>query len=199
MSSPGPHSTDLDVWIATVPPEQAEGRLAEAYAWQSRTLGSPTAFTRLGSLDPEIVHARLVLYKASENSPSAITARQRAVLAYVTSWLNRTPHCASQIELKLHEVGADEEFLTALRQGRYDDLPPVEAALARYAHRLTVSPGDISAEDVDALRAVGLGDREILDANNMVAHLNYTNRVANGLGLRSTVAADFAAFQAIPA
>lgn len=188
-----------DVWIRTVPPQEADGRLAEAYAWQSRTLGSPTAFTRLGSLDPEIVHARLVLYKASENSPSAITARQRAVLGYVTSWLNRTPHCASQIEIKLREVGADDEFVDALREGRYGDLPAVEGALAGYAHRLTLAPGDVTADDVAALRAVGLGDEEILDANNMVAHLNYTNRVANGLGLRSAVVDGFAAFRAIPA
>lgn len=185
-------------WIRTVPVAEATGRLAEAYAWQSRTLGAPTTFTRLGSLDPEIVHARLVLYKASENSPSAITPLQRALLGYVTSWLNRTPHCVSQIDIKLHEVGADAEFVAALQEGRYDDLPPVEAALARYAHRLTLTPGDIVEADLQALRAVGLGDQEILDANNMVAHLNYTNRVANGLGLRDTVASDFAAFSAIP-
>jgi alkylhydroperoxidase family enzyme len=38
-------------------------------------------------------------------------------------------------------------------------------------------------EDVAALRAVGFDDLDILDANNQCAHLNYTNRVANGLGL----------------
>jgi hypothetical protein len=37
--------------------------------------------------------------------------------------------------------------------------------------------------DVASLRAAGFGDLEILDANNQCAHLNYTNRVANGLGL----------------
>jgi hypothetical protein len=30
---------------------------------------------------------------------------------------------------------------------------------------------------------VGFNDLDILDANNHTAHLNYTNRVANGLGL----------------
>ena len=47
-------------WIRTVDPEDAEGRLAEAYGWQARKLGRPTEFTQLGSLDAEVVHARVV-------------------------------------------------------------------------------------------------------------------------------------------
>jgi uncharacterized protein YciW len=55
--------------------------------------------------------------------------------------------------------------------------------LARYVEKLTLRPGEIVAADVEALRAAGLEDLDILDANNQCAHLNYTNRVANGLGL----------------
>ena len=64
------------------------------YGWQSAKLGRPTEFTQIGSLDPEVVNARLVLYKASEGVPSALTARQRQLIAYLTSILNATPHCA---------------------------------------------------------------------------------------------------------
>ncbi len=52
--------------------------------------------------------------------------------------------------------------------------------------------------DVQALREVGLDDLAILDANNMCAHLNYVNRVANGLGLDHEVGADFPAFATVP-
>ena len=48
---------------------------------------------------------------------------------------------------------------------------------------VTLTRGVVTEADIDALRAVGLSDLEILDANNHTAHLNYTNRVANGLGL----------------
>jgi alkylhydroperoxidase family enzyme len=41
----------------------------------------------------------------------------------------------------------------------------------------------MAESDVQALRAAGFEDLDILDANNQCAHLNYTNRVANGLGL----------------
>ena len=52
--------------------------------------------------------------------------------------------------------------------------------------------------DVDALRAVGLGDLEILDANNQCAHLNYTNRVANGLGLLHEAVDDERSLDRVP-
>jgi len=166
------------VWIRTIEPEDAEGRLAEEYGWQSKKLGRPTEFTQLGSLDPDVVHARLVLYRASENVPSRLTGEQRTLIGYLTSVLNRTPHCASLSRPRLPATVVD-----ALDRQDYDALPAPDAALARYTHKLTVAPGTVTRADVEALRAVGFGDLEILDANNQCAHLNYTNRVANGLGL----------------
>lgn len=41
----------------------------------------------------------------------------------------------------------------------------------------------MTAEDVDALRRHGFGDRAIHDAAQVVASFNYFNRVADGLGL----------------
>ncbi|MFQ5426037.1 MAG: NAD(P)H-hydrate epimerase [Gaiellales bacterium] len=37
--------------------------------------------------------------------------------------------------------------------------------------------------DIDSLRGAGLGDRAIVDANQVVAYFNYVNRIANGLGV----------------
>ena len=38
-------------------------------------------------------------------------------------------------------------------------------------------------EDIDVLRAHGLDDRAIVDANQVVSYFNYVNRVADGLGV----------------
>jgi uncharacterized peroxidase-related enzyme len=186
------------MWIRTVPMEEATGRLKEAYQWQAARLGRPTEFSMLGSLDPEIVHARLTLYRASERCPSALTPRQRSVIAYVTSAVNRTPHCASQVRQKLHTLGLTDEEVRGLDEGRYETLPPAEAAVAGYAAKLTTDCGGVTEADVQDLRAAGLGDLEILDANNMCAHLNYVNRIANGLGLKTEWPATREAFAAIP-
>ncbi len=186
------------VWITTVPEHEATGTLANAYQRQAATLGHPSEFSLLGSLDPDLVAARLDLYRASERCSSMLTQRQRLLVAYVTSVLNRTPHCASQIRLKLTHTGVPDHLVHDLDQGRYQYLAPAEAAVARYAHKLTVDPGAMTHADVQALREVGLDDLAIVDANNMCAHLNYVNRVAAGLGLHHEVAGDFPAFATIP-
>jgi uncharacterized peroxidase-related enzyme len=170
-------------WIRTIDPDDADGRLAEAYAWQARKLGRPTEFTQLGSLDAELVHARLILYRASENVPSRLSGRQRQLISYLTSILNATPHCAALARTQISEMPSGDDLLAALDQQDYAALPSADAALARYVHKLTLTPGEISADDLDDLRKVGFDDLDILDVNNQCAHLNYTNRVANGLGL----------------
>jgi uncharacterized peroxidase-related enzyme len=170
-------------WIRTVEPEDATGRLAEAYQWQARKLARPTEFTQLGSLDAEVVHARLILYRASENVPSRLTAPQKLLISYLTSILNATPHCAALARTQLTSVDVDGELIRALDRRDYDSLAPSDAALARYVEKLTLTPGQMSADDIAELRAQGFDDLDILDANNQCAHLNYTNRVANGLGL----------------
>jgi uncharacterized peroxidase-related enzyme len=169
-------------WIRTIPPADATGRLKEAYDWQASRLGQPTEFTQLGSLDAEVVHARLVLYKATENVASKLTPRQGELISYLTSILNSTPHCASLARTQLSHAGQDD-LIDILDRRDYSQLGPADAALARYVHKVTLSPGAVTEADIEELRAAGFGDTEILDANNRTAHLNYTNRVANGLGL----------------
>ena len=170
-------------WIETVEPEDATGRLAEAYDWQARALGRPTEFTQLGSLAPELVHARLGIYRATFGVESQLTDVQRAIVVYLGSILNRTPHCASLGDVQLQELSGDDSLKRLLDEGRYEDLGPADAAVARYTRKLTVDPGAVNERDVGALRAVGFDDLTILDLNSHVAHINYTNRVANGLGL----------------
>jgi uncharacterized peroxidase-related enzyme len=170
------------VWIRTIDPQDADGRLADAYAWQARKLGRPTEFTRLGSLAPELVHARLNLYKASEGVPSRLSPTQKQLIAYLTSVLNATPHCAALARTELC-AGGQASLVAALDARDYAPLSAADAALARYVEKLTLRPGEVSEADIAALRAFGFDDLDILDANNQCAHLNYTNRVANGLGL----------------
>jgi uncharacterized peroxidase-related enzyme len=172
-------------WIRTVEPDDAHGRLAEAYGWQARKLGRPTEFTQLGSLDAEVVLARLTLYRASENVPSRLTLLQKLLISYLTSILNATPHCASLARTQLCSVEGGDSLVRALDARLYPSLDPADAALARYVEKLTLHPGEIVEADITALRAQGFDDLDILDANNQCAHLNYTNRVANGLGLLS--------------
>ena len=186
-------------WIEIVQPDAATGPLKDAYDWQASRRGAPSEFTMLGSLVPELVRIRLELYKASEGIESALTPRQRNIVGHVVSVLNRTAYCASQTRAKLGELGIDPEELAAIESGRYDELPAVDAAIARYAAALTTEPAAIDEDLVTAMRDAGLGDVEILHVNNQTAHLNYTNRVALGLGLLHEIdTTTYDSFAAVP-
>lgn len=186
-------------WITTIPPADAEGRLKEAYDWQADRLGFPSEFTQLGSLAPDLVHVRLELYKVSERISSKLTPRQKNLISHVVSALNATPYCASQSRVKLRELGVDDDERARIERGEYDTFAPADAAILHYAAKLTADPGTITKADIDALAAAGLDDLDILHVNNQTAHLNYTNRVANGLGLLHEIdAKTYDPFAAIP-
>lgn len=53
-----------------------------------------------------------------------------------------------------------------------------------YALRLTHHPADMTAADLGPMRAAGLTDAEILDANQVVAYFAYVNRLVDGLGVQ---------------
>lgn len=56
-------------------------------------------------------------------------------------------------------------------------------ALLAYAVRLTAAPARCTRADVDALRAAGLRDEEIVDGVQVAAYFNYINRIADALGV----------------
>lgn len=48
---------------------------------------------------------------------------------------------------------------------------------------MTRTPWSITQDDIDRLRSVGLNDRAINDATQVISFFNYINRVADGLGV----------------
>jgi uncharacterized peroxidase-related enzyme len=56
-------------------------------------------------------------------------------------------------------------------------------AMLRFAESLTRTPGSTNAEDVEALRAAGFTDRDVLDIVDVIAYYAYANRIADGLSI----------------
>ena len=54
-----------------------------------------------------------------------------------------------------------------------------------FAVKLTKTPGAMADADVDALRAAGFSDRDILDIVEVVGYYAYANRIADGLGIET--------------
>lgn len=62
-------------------------------------------------------------------------------------------------------------------------LSDVDRALCDHAFKLTRTPAEVTRADIDRLKALGLSDRAISDATQVIAMFNYFNRVADGLGI----------------
>jgi alkylhydroperoxidase family enzyme len=96
-----------------------------------------------------------------------------------------------------HRVGLARElpeaqvpgFLDAVEAFGKGDGPPPEQATAReramldYALALTHHPAAMKREHLAPMRAAGMTDAEILDANQVVAYFAYVNRMVDGLGV----------------
>lgn len=55
--------------------------------------------------------------------------------------------------------------------------------MLEYVEKLTVQPWDVTEGDVEALRAAGFSDRDIIDICEVAAYYAYVNRIADGLGV----------------
>jgi uncharacterized peroxidase-related enzyme len=81
-------------------------------------------------------------------------------------------------------VTLDEELAAALRRDyRQAALSEPERAMLDYVAKLTQSPAQVTAADLERLRQAGFEDRAILQINLIASWFNYINRVADGLGV----------------
>ena len=58
-----------------------------------------------------------------------------------------------------------------------------ELAILKYAAKLTRTPMETTAQDLDALREASLDDGQILEVNQVAAYFSYANRTVLGLGI----------------
>lgn len=84
----------------------------------------------------------------------------------------------------LRQLLKDDELLAAVETDwTTADLDDKRRAMLAFSIKLTVTPGDMTPDDAESLRAVGFSDRDILDITEVVAYYAYANRIADGLGI----------------
>ncbi|GAA1170131.1 peroxidase-related enzyme [Ornithinimicrobium humiphilum] len=118
------------------------------------------------------------------NKEGHLTNAERELLAVVVSGLNRCTYCAVSHGAALRVATGDPVTADLVAVNwRQAGLPEREAALAAYAEKLTLTPAEVTPEDLDALRAVGLDDHQILEAVQVVGMFNMTNRVSTAIAM----------------
>jgi len=62
-------------------------------------------------------------------------------------------------------------------------LAPADRTMLDYAMKLTSTPADVGAGDIERLRQAGFDDRAIHDICAITAYYAFVNRIADGLGV----------------
>ncbi len=179
----------MTAWIHMVPPEEAEGELKELYDRVTTPHGSVDNVMRVHSLRPPSLAGHIALYKGVLHNPeNKLPFWFLETVAVYTSIVNNCAysfaHHFANVTNLLKDPARSDAIRAALEAGAPERVfDGKELALLRYTAKLTADVGAMEEADVAALKDAGCDDGEILEANQVCAYFNYSNRLLNGLGV----------------
>jgi AhpD family alkylhydroperoxidase len=97
----------------------------------------------------------------------------------VTSESNSCDYCKAALCTIGSSHGLSSEDLVAAR--RVEDTSPKTAAILELASELVKQQGHVSANDIEAARAAGVSDAEIVETIAVVVNAFFTNYINNAL------------------
>lgn len=179
----------MSAWIRMITDEEADAQLSEVLDLARTPHGTVDNVMRVHSLRPNTMRGHVILYRAClhDDANTIPTWFQEVISSYV-SLLNDCDYSyANHWKNARHLMGdggrADRVEAALKARAPEDAFEGGELALLRYAEKLTLHPGGMVQADVAALRAAGIDDGAILEANQIVGYFNYVNRLLNGLGV----------------
>jgi uncharacterized peroxidase-related enzyme len=115
---------------------------------------------------------------------SGLSRMEREAIAVVVSAGNECTYCVNHHYQPLARYEKDPEVLSTIRNAdALDALDDRLAGMLKHAVKLTTEPHEVTSDDVQKLRDLGLSDRDILDITLVTAYFNFVNRIALGLGV----------------
>ena len=179
----------MGAWIKMIPDDQADPELLAVLKLARTPHGTVDNVMRVHSLRPNTMRGHVSLYRAALHDDANTLPQwlQETISSYV-SILNDCPYSLANHWANARHLIDDEaraEMIEAALHNRTpeDALDGAELSLLRYSEKLTSSPGAMVESDIEVLRAAGVDDGQILEANQIVGYFNYVNRCLNGLGV----------------
>ena len=172
-------------YISTIAESDAQDDLAELYKRVGNPDGTVDNVMKIHALNPDSLRVHFEMYTAAMHRPSPLTKAEREMVATDVSRVNGCAYCLAHHNRGLKRLLPADRHDAAeeLKEGRLDLLTEREKALVIYSRKLTTTPQQMTEDDVNALREVGLDDRAILDLAQCIGYFNYVNRIVTGLGV----------------
>jgi uncharacterized peroxidase-related enzyme len=171
-------------WIQVVPENGTNGATGAAYQRIRERRGLVANVIKISGLLPDVMERNLDYYMALMYGPHKLSRRDREMVAVEVSRANQCEYCVNHHGAALARVARDEGAATTfMKSGSAPFVGARERAMLDYARKLTLTPTKVGRADVDALRAAGFEDEEVLAINHVVGFFNLMNRVVLGLGV----------------
>ncbi|TWU64730.1 Carboxymuconolactone decarboxylase family protein [Crateriforma conspicua] len=164
--------------IAPVDVKNANGPAAEIFQGVKKKMGMVPNIIATMAQSPAVANAYLSFSGALAGGALPAPVRER--IALVTGQANECGYCLSAHTLLGKGAGLSDEEVLRARQGTASE--PKEAAAVQFAQKLVEQRGNVSDEDVQALRDAGYDDGQIGEIVANVAlniFTNYFNHVAD--------------------
>jgi len=169
-------------WLPTVDPALASPEqlavLDESHA-SART--SPYYLTLIH--DPAVLRQRSQLFNAIMYRPGGLPRAERELTTVSVSIVNGCPYCASVHARLFAQLSKEPQAVQALfDEGLHAALAPRRRALVDLGVALSANPPAAVERPLQALRAQGLSDEQLLDAIHAAAIFAWANRLMQTLG-----------------
>lgn len=107
----------------------------------------------------------------------------KELVGVVVSQSNTCDYCVSSHREKLHTLGLDSEALASVDRSEYDDFTERERAALEFAELAATDAHRVGEAEIEALRAVGFDDQDVLELLGVVAMFMAANTLANALSI----------------
>ena len=161
--------------LTTIRPEEATGAAAEVFAKIKKAVGKvPNAYATIGTQSPEALGAALAFdaaVAASTLGKADIETIKLAVSEYAGC-----DYCVAAHTLMGKLAGLTSDQLKQVRAGAATG-DAARDALVAYVRTLVGTHGTVPIAVVDAVRAAGYTERQLIEINLAIASITFTNLV----------------------
>lgn len=183
MTARGPSAKERLAWLHVPGETEVPDEVRSLWERADEKLGFVPNVLRVWALRPEHLLRWRKYMDELLKGDSGLTEAQREMIGVVVSSTNRCHYCLTSHAGVLRALTGDPVLVdTLVHNYRHADLDERERAMLDFAVKVTEAAYECSEADLDALRAVGWSDEDVMDITETAAVFNLTNRMANALG-----------------
>jgi uncharacterized peroxidase-related enzyme len=172
-------SDDTGSWFPVPDEEELPDGLRGLFAKSREKLGFVPNVFRAWSFRPERLSAWFTHFRSLHEPTENLGAADREMIAVVVSQANGCLYCLVAHGAALREALGDPVLGERIAfDWRRAELDPRRATICAYAEKLTLTPREVTQDDLRSLLEAGLTLEEAWDIAEIASMYNLTNRMA---------------------